>query len=89
MGASLFKSQCIVYLVKGTAALWPVLVWRVTGVPCSFFCPVASYVAQRAMWFKVVLLALSLSLLGLGAAQECEGVVGVLGVTPDQLKKEI
>ena len=41
------------------------------------------------MWFKVVLLALFLSLLGLGAAQECEGFVGVLGITPDQLKKEI
>ena len=36
-----------------------------------------------------VLLALSHSLLGLGAAQECEGFVGVLGMTPDQLKKEI
>ena len=48
-----------------------------------------SYIAQRIMWFKEILLALSLSLLGLGAAQECEGVVGVLGVTPDQLKKEI
>ena len=47
------------------------------------------YIAQRVMWFKVVLLALSLSLLGLGAAQECEGFVGVLGMTPDQLKKEI
>ena len=44
---------------------------------------------QRVMWFKVVLLVLSLSLLGLGAAQECEGFVGVLGMTPDQLKKEI
>ena len=41
------------------------------------------------MLFKVVLLALSLSLLGLGAAQQCEGFVGVLGMTPDQLKKEI
>ena len=41
------------------------------------------------MSFKVVLLVLSLSLLGLGAAQECEGFVGVLGMTPDQLKKEI
>ena len=41
------------------------------------------------MWFKVVLLALSLSQVGLGAAQECEGFVGVLGMTPDQLKKEI
>ena len=41
------------------------------------------------MSLKVVLLVLSLSLLGLGAAQECEGVVGVLGMTPDQLKKEI
>ena len=42
------------------------------------------------MWFKVVLLlVLSLSLLGLGAAQQCEGFVGVLGITPDQLKKEI
>ena len=41
------------------------------------------------MWFKVVLLVLSLSLLGLGTAQECEGFVGVLGMTPDQLKKEI
>ena len=39
------------------------------------------------MWFKVVLLVLSLSLLGLGAAQECEGFVGVLGMTPDQLKE--
>ena len=48
-----------------------------------------SYIAQRVMWFKVVLLVLSLSLLGLGAAQECEGFVGVLGMTPDQLKKEI
>ena len=45
--------------------------------------------AQRVMWFKVVLLALYLSQLGLGAAQECEGFVGVLGMTPDQLKKEI
>ena len=41
------------------------------------------------MWFKVVLLVLYLSLLGLGAAQQCEGFVGVLGMTPDQLKKEI
>ena len=41
------------------------------------------------MWFKMVLLVLSLSLLGLGAAQQCEGFVGVLGMTPDQLKKEI
>ena len=41
------------------------------------------------MWFKVVLLVLSLSLLGLGATQQCEGFVGVLGMTPDQLKKEI
>ena len=41
------------------------------------------------MWFKVLLLVLSLSLLGLGAAQDCEGFVGVLGMTPDQLKKEI
>ena len=42
------------------------------------------------MWFKAaVLLVLSLSLLGLGAAQQCEGFVGVLGITPDQLKKEI
>ena len=41
------------------------------------------------MWLKVVLLALSLSQVGLGAAQECEGFVGVLGMTPDQLKKEI
>ena len=47
------------------------------------------YSAQRVMWFKAVLLVLSLSLLGLGAAQECEGFVGVLGMTPDQLKKEI
>ena len=47
------------------------------------------YIVQRVMWFKVVLLVLSLSLLGLGAAQECEGFVGVLGMTPDQLKKEI
>ena len=47
------------------------------------------YSAQRVMWFKAVLLALSLSLLGLGAAQECEGFVGVLGMTQDQLKKEI
>ena len=39
------------------------------------------------MWFKVVLLVLFLSLLGLGAAQECEGFVGVLGITPDQLKE--
>ena len=36
-------------------------------------------VAQRVMCFKVVLLALSLSLLRLGAAQECEGFVGVRG----------
>ena len=35
----------------------------------------------KVMWFKVVLLALSLSLLELGAAQECEGVGGVLGMT--------
>ena len=41
------------------------------------------------MWFMAMLLVLSLSLLGLGAAQECEGFVGVLGMTPDQLKKEI
>ena len=41
------------------------------------------------MWFKVVLLVLSLSQLELGAAQQCEGFVGVLGITPDQLKKEI
>ena len=47
------------------------------------------YIAQRVMWFKVVLLVLSLSLLGLGAAQQCEGFVGVLGMTPDQLKEEI
>ena len=39
------------------------------------------------VWLKVVLLALSLSQLGLGAAQECEGVVQALGVTPDQVKK--
>ena len=45
--------------------------------------------AQRVMWFKVVLLALSLSQLGLGVAQQCEGFVGVLGMTPDQLKNEI
>ena len=45
--------------------------------------------AQGIMWLKVVLLALSLSQVGLGAAQECEGFVGVLGMTPDQLKKEI
>ena len=43
--------------------------------------------AQGVMWFKVVLLVLSLSLLGLGAAQQCEGFVGVLGMTPDQLKE--
>ena len=36
-----------------------------------------------------MLLVLSLSLLGLGAAQQCEGFVGVLGMTPDHLKKEI
>ena len=47
------------------------------------------YIAQRVMWFKVLLLVLCLSQLGLGAAQECEGFVGVLGMTPDQLKKEI
>ena len=42
------------------------------------------------MWFKAaVLLVLSLSQLGLGASQQCEGFVGVLGMTPDQLKKEI
>ena len=41
------------------------------------------------MWFNVVLLVLYLSQLGLGAAQQCEGFVGVLGMTPDQLKKEI
>jgi len=34
-----------------------------------------------------VVVALTLS--QLGAAQECEGFVGVLGMTPDQLKKEI
>ena len=39
------------------------------------------------MWFKVVLLVLSLSQLELGAAQQCEGFVGVLGMTPDQLIK--
>ena len=33
----------------------------------------------------MVLLVLPLSLLGLGTAQECEGFVGVLGMTPDQL----
>ena len=33
------------------------------------------------MWFKVMLLALSLFQLGLGAAQECEGFSGVLGMT--------
>ena len=60
---------------------------RVTGVSCSVLSPVV--IAQRVMWFKVVLLVLSLSLLGLGAAQQCEGFVGVLGMTPDQLKKEI
>ena len=32
-----------------------------------------------------MLLVLPLSLLGLGTAQECEGFVGVLGMTPDQL----
>ena len=32
---------------------------------------------QRVMCFKVVLVALSFSLLELGAAQECEGFVGV------------
>ena len=36
-------------------------------------------VAQRVMWFKVVFLALSSSLLRLGAAQECEGFVGIRG----------
>ena len=36
-------------------------------------------VAQRVMWFKVMFLALSLSLLRLGAAQECEGFVGIRG----------
>ena len=35
----------------------------------------------------IVVVALTLS--KLGAAQECEGFVGVLGMTPDQLKKEI
>jgi len=39
------------------------------------------------MWINVVVVALTLS--QLGAAQECEGFVGVLGMTPDQLKKEI
>ena len=34
-----------------------------------------------------MLLALSLSKLGMGAAQECEGVVQALGVTPDQVKE--
>ena len=47
------------------------------------------YTARGIMWFKVVLLALFLSQVGLGVAQECEGFVGVLGMTPDQLKKEI
>jgi len=39
------------------------------------------------MWINVVVVALTLS--QLGAAQECEGFVGVLGMTPEQLKKEI
>ena len=44
------------------------------------------FFAQR-MWINVVVVALTLS--QLGNAQECEGFVGVLGMTPDQLKKEI
>ena len=39
------------------------------------------------MWINIVLVALALS--RLGAGQQCEGFVGVLGMTPDQLKKEI
>ena len=42
--------------------------------------------AQR-MWINIVMVALTLS--QLGAAHECGGFVGVLGMTPDQLKKEI
>ena len=34
-------------------------------------------------------MVVALTLSQLGAAQECEGFVGVLGMTPDQLKKEI
>ena len=41
------------------------------------------------MWLKLVFSSLSFFQLGLGAAQQCEGFVGVLGMTPDQLKKEI
>ena len=37
------------------------------------------------VWF----LSLSFSQLGLGAAQECEEFVGVLGMAPDQLKEDI
>ena len=43
--------------------------------------------SSSKVWLKVVLLALSLCQLGLGAAQECEGVVQALGVTPDQVKE--
>ena len=35
-------------------------------------------IAQRVMWLKLVFLSLSFFQLGLGAAQKCEGFVGVL-----------
>jgi len=41
------------------------------------------------MWIIVTVMVVALTLSQLGAAQECEGFVGVLGMTPDQLKKEV
>ena len=62
-------------LVLSSSLKWPVLI----GTVVSVVSPVHSL---KVMWFKVVLLALSFSQLGLGAAQECkEGFRGVLGVT--------
>ena len=79
-----FIIHCISVTVATSTTLWSALACAVEGV---VLCSRSS--AQGIMWFKVVLLVLSLSQLGLGAAQECEGFVGVLGMTPDQLKKEI
>ena len=53
----------------------------VRSIPCS-----SPGLAGR-MWISVAVV--TLALFWLGAGQECEGFVGVLGMTPDQLKKEI
>lgn len=52
-------------------------------LPVLYLC-----IAQRVMWFKLVFLSLSFFQLGLGAAQECEGFVGVLEMALGHLKKE-